>query len=149
MADDKSATVIDAVQRDHREVEHLLEAVESTSGSGRELAFGQLAAKLKAHEAAEQKVVHPLTVEAGDAEEAQALRAEESAAAKSLKELEGLDVDSAEFATGFARLKTDVLAHAEEEEHDEHPRLLRETPDDELQRRKQMFEDAERDAAEN
>ena len=49
----------------------------------------------------------------------------------------------------FARLKTDVLAHAEEEEHDEHPRLLRDTPDDELQRRKQMFEDAERDAAEN
>jgi len=146
MANEKS-TVIDAIQRDHREVEQMLEAVTSRSGDARRQAFDQLAAKLKAHEAAEQKVVHPLTEEEGDADEAEALRAEETAASKTLRELEGLDVDSAEFERGFARLKADVLAHAQEEEHDEHPRLMRETSADELQRRRQMFEDAERDAA--
>jgi len=112
MADDKRGTVIEAIERDHREVEQMLEAVTSASGDSRQRAFEQLAAKLKAHEAAEQKVVHPLTAEEGDADEAEALRAEESAAAKALQELESLDVDSAEFETGFARLKADVLAHA-------------------------------------
>ena len=147
MADEKSGGLVDAIQRDHREVEQMLEAVGSASGAARRRAFEQLAAKLKAHEAAEQAVVHPLAAAEGDAEEAEALRAEESAASSALKELEGLDVDSPEFERGFARLRADVLAHAEEEEHDEHPRLLRDTPDDELERRGQMFEAAERDAA--
>ena len=142
-------TVIDVIQRDHREVEQLLQAVESGSGDARREAFEQLAAKLKAHEAAEQKVVHPLTADEGDADEAQALRAEESAASRALKELDGLDADSAEFESGFARLKADVLAHVQEEEHEEHPRLVRETPVDELERRKEMFEDAEREASES
>ena len=93
--------------------------------------------------------MHPLTADEGDADEAQALRAEESAASRALKELDGLDVDSAEFESGFARLKADVLAHAQEEEHEEHPRLVRETPVDELERRKEMFEDAEREASES
>ena len=146
MADKKSGSVIDAIQRDHREVEQMLGMVESSSGDARHRAFEQLAAKLKAHETAEQQVVHPLTAQAGDADEAQALQAEESAAAKALEKLEGLDVDSPEFADGFARLKADVLAHAQEEEHDEHPRLMRDTSADELARRRQMFEDAERDA---
>lgn len=146
MADDKRGSVIDAIQRDHREVEQMIEVVESASGDVRHRAFEQLAVKLKAHEAAEQSVVHPLTADAGDADEAQALQAEESAAAKALRELEGLDVDSPAFEAGFARLKVDVLAHAHEEEHDEHPRLMRDVPADELERRRQMFEDAERDA---
>jgi hypothetical protein len=143
---DENSTVIDAIQRDHREVEQMLEAVTSRSGDARRQAFDRLAAKLKAHEAAEQQVVHTLAEEEGEADEAKALRAEESAASKALKELQDLDVDSAEFERGFARLKADVLAHAQEEEHDEHPRLMRETSVDELERRRQMFEDAERAA---
>jgi hypothetical protein len=146
MATNKS-TVIDAIQRDHREVEQMLEAVTSASGEARRRAFDQLAAKLKVHEAAEQQVVHPLSAEEGNAGEAQVLEAEESAASRALQELEGLDVDSREFENGFARLKADVLAHAQEEEHDEHPRLMRDTPTEELERRKDMFEKAEREAA--
>ena len=42
--------------------------------------------------------------------------------------------------------RLNVLARAQEEEHDEHPRLMRDTSADELERRRQMFEDAERDA---
>jgi iron-sulfur cluster repair protein YtfE (RIC family) len=147
VADDKSVGLVDAIQRDHREVEQMLEAVTSSSGDARRQAFEQLAAKLKAHETAEQKVVHPLTAEEGGADEAEALQAEESAAANALKKLEGLEVDSPDFERGFARLKADVLAHAQEEEQDEHPLLIRDTPDDELERRGQMFEAAEQDAA--
>ena len=147
MANDPSGTVIEAIQRDHRDVEQMLESVTSSSGDKRRRAFWELAAKLKAHEAAEQTVVHPLTAEEGNTAEAKALEAEESAASKALKKLEGVDVDSAEFESGFARLKADVLAHAKEEEHDEHPQLMRDTSPDELARRRQMFEDAERSAA--
>ena len=107
MADQKS-DVIDAVRRDHREVEAMLEAVESSSGDERRRAFEQLGVKLKAHEAAEQKVVHPLTAEEGSADEVDTLLTEESAASSALKKLEGLDVDSAEFERGFARMKADV-----------------------------------------
>ena len=110
-------------------------------------AFDELATKLKAHEAAEQKVVHPLTAEEGDADEARVLQAEESAASRALAKLEGLDVDSAPFETGFAKLKADVLAHAQEEERDEHPRLVQDTPADELERRKAQFEKVERETA--
>ena len=147
MTNKKSDTVIDAIQRDHREVEQLLAAVSSASGQARRRAFDELAAKLRAHEAAEQKVVHPLTAEEGDADEARVLQAEESAASKALEKLEGLDVDSAQFERGFAKLRADVLAHAQEEERDEHPRLMADTPPDELERRKEQFEKAEREAA--
>ena len=147
MPDNNTFGLVEIIQRDHREVEQMLGAVESASGDVRRRAFGDLAEKLKAHEAAEQKVVHPLTADEGDAAEARALREEESAASAALEKLEGLDVDSAEFERGFARLKADVLAHAHEEERDEHPRLERETPADELERRGRMFEDAEREAA--
>ena len=108
------------------EVERMLDAVESASGDARRDAFAQLVEKLKAHEAAlqEQQVVHPLTTELGDADEADALEAEESAAEKAIKELEGLDVDSPEFEAGFARLRSDVLEQArEEEEREEHAHL--------------------------
>ena len=149
MADTEKDGLVGAVQRDHREVEQMLEAVESASGEARRRAFSQLATKLKAHETAEQEVVHPLTAAEGGADEVDTLRAEESAAEKALGELEGLDVDSPEFERGFARLKADVLAHAQEEEREEHPRLMDETSPEELERRGHMFEDAERAAAES
>ena len=146
MANDQQTDLIEAIQRDHREVEQMLEAVVSASGSARQQAFEQLAAKLKAHEEAEQQVVHPLTASEGGADEAETLEAEESAASMALRELEGLDVDSAEFERKFEQLKADVLAHAQEEEREEHPRLKDETPTDELERRGKMFEEAERAA---
>jgi len=144
---DDSENLVEVVQRDHREVEQLLNAVAAASGQARRRAFEELVAKLKAHEAAEQKVVHPLVAKEGDPAEAKALQAEESAASSALKHLQGVDVDSPEFEAGFAQLKADVLAHAHEEEHEEHPRLTRETSNEELERRGQEFEQAEREAA--
>ncbi len=143
MAETKGEGLIEVVQRDHREVERMLEAVTAASGESRRQAFEQLAEKLKAHEAAEQEVVHPLAASEGEAKEVAALRSEESAASTLLKELKGLDVDSPEFEEGFARLKADVSAHAEEEEHEEHPRLVSETSPEELQRQGQEFKKVE------
>lgn len=65
MTQNTSGNRIGAVERDHREVEQMLAAVTSASGAKRRDAVQELAAKLRAHEAAEQKVVHPLTAEEG------------------------------------------------------------------------------------
>jgi hemerythrin superfamily protein len=138
--------VVGAVQRDHREIEQMLDNVESSSGAKRQDAFARLAEKLQAHEAAEEKVVHPLAKDEGNAGTVDELVGEEQTASKALEKLQGLDVDSEAFEQAFQQLKRDVLAHAEQEERDEHPRLLEETPADELERREGMFEREERSA---
>jgi len=125
----------------------MLERVESASGDARREAFDRLATKMKAHETAEEQVVHPLAKEEGNADTVDELVDEEMTAARALEELEGLDVDSDEFESAFAELKRDVLAHARQEERDEHPRLMEETPAEELERRAGLFDQAEQDAA--
>jgi hemerythrin superfamily protein len=139
--------LIAAVRRDHREIEQMIDAVESTSGGERREALDRLVQKLKAHETAEEEVVHPLAKDEGNEQTVGALIAEETAASRALAKLEGLDTDSRGFDEAFASLKRDVLAHAQQEERDEHPRLAQQTPNDELARRGAMFEKAENDAA--
>jgi hypothetical protein len=147
MASDRATGVVAAVQRDHREIEEMLKTVEEASGAARRAAFDRLAEKMKVHEAAEEEVVHPLAMAEGNGDTVDELVDEEMTAARALTRLEGMDFDSDEFERAFAELKHDVLAHAEQEERDEHPQLLEDTPDDELERREEMFERAERDAA--
>jgi len=60
-----------------------------------------------------------------------------------------VDVDSDEFARMFSDLKRDVLAHAQHEEREEHPDLMRNTPAAELERRGEMFEEVEANASES
>ena len=57
--------------------------------------------------------------------------------------LAGMDTGSREFAVAFAELKRDVIAHAQQEERDEHPQLLADTPAAELDRRVARFEQVE------
>ena len=147
MADERATGVVAAVQRDHREIEKMLDEVEQSSGTARREAFGRLANKLKAHEEAEDKVVHPLAKDEGADEEVEHLEHEESEASSMLSRLQKMDCDSDEFTRLFAELKQDVLHHAQEEEQEEHPRLMQETPRDELKRREEMFEEAENEAA--
>ncbi len=124
----------------------MLESVESASGAARRQAFDRLAGKLKAHEIAEEKVVHPLADKEGNSETVDELVDEETTASKALKKLDGMDVDSDEFEKAFAELKRDVLAHAQQEERDEHPQLMQDTSSEELDRRAKLFEQAEADA---
>src|SRR6476620_11380692 len=138
--------VIAVVQRDHKEIERMLDDVESTSGPDRERAFDALVHKLLAHESAEQQVVHPLGEQAGADEIERDVEGEEHSAETALKKFDDLDVNSAEFRDAFEKLKRDVKAHAQHEERDEHPRIMAEVPRQTLERLAQAFEEAEQKA---
>ena len=84
MRDDSAIGVIDAIRRDHREIEEMLAEVEGAKGQSREEAFAALAQKLKAHESAEQEVVHPITDEVGATDVADSVEKEESTASQLL-----------------------------------------------------------------
>lgn len=147
MSNGQVTGVIAAVQQEHREIEQMLDRVESASGDTRRDAFGRLASKMKAHEMAEEKVVHPLAEQEGNGGTVEMLVDEESTASQALARLEAMDVDSKEFEKAFSELKRDVLAHAQQEEREEHPGLMQDTSSEELERRAGLFEQAERDAA--
>jgi Hemerythrin HHE cation binding domain len=138
--------VIAVVQRDHKEIERMLDDVESTSGPDRERAFDALVRKLLAHESAEQQVVHPLGEQAGADEVEREVEVEEQTAEQALKKFDDLDVNSDEFRDAFHKLKRDVKAHAQHEERDEHPRIVAEVPRQTLERLAQAFEEAEQKA---
>ena len=139
--------VVAAVQREHREIERLLDEVESSTGPSRRAAFDRLVDKMQAHETAEEQVVHPLAKDEGNSRTVAALLEEEQSASHALERLEGMDPDSDEFVEGFRQLKQDVLSHARQEEREEHPQLIEDTSPDELERRAELFERAERNAA--
>ncbi len=80
---------------------------------------------MSAHEAAEEKVVHPEakhTIAGGDAEVAARVN-EEREAKKALAALSELDVASDEFEAKIRKLQSAVLAHAKSEEKEEFDKL--------------------------
>jgi len=117
--------VVSFLKGQHQQVKSMMEDVSTRSGKERERAFFDLRRVLAVHETAEEEIVHPAARTAiPDGErEVKARLQEENEAKKALTELEGLDVDSAEFETKFGKLKTAVLAHAKAEEHEEFDRL--------------------------
>ena len=133
--------VIDAIQTDHARIKDLFDEVSRSSGDVREQNVRNLVQLLVAHETAEQEVVHPLTRKSHEAV-AQARLAEEAKAEQVLARLEGLDVHSLEFDNELARLRGDVLRHAEQEERLEHPNLRAEAPADRLQQLTPLYEAA-------
>ena len=134
--------VLDEVLRDHGEIKELFAVLEGASGEQKSAVFANLAAKLKAHETAEQQVVHPL-LQRADATEVQHRIAEEQTADQELAELERMGCDDPGFDGAVRAFKSQVLQHAEAEEHEEHPRI-RETVDaDELRRAASRFQELE------
>ena len=148
MQDDSAVGVIDAIRRDHREIEEMLAEVENAKGQSREEAFAALAQKLKAHEAAEQEIVHPITDEVGAPDVADSVEQEESTASALLASMEDLDVSSDEFETKFQELKSGVMAHAQHEEAEEHPRLMESESAEHLAELGREYEDVENAAME-
>lgn len=131
------------VQRDHREIEQMLDLIEMTANGARRAAFENLVRKLAVHETAEEEVVHPLARRVGAEKVATNAVQEESTAKHALADLDGVDVDSNTFEQRFAALKRDVLAHAQREERDEHPRISANTTRDELETLGKVFGAAE------
>jgi len=124
----------------------MLDQIDASAGSERHFAFEELVRKLAVHETAEEEVVHPALQAIGARDIADTILHEEDSAKKSLAALDGADVLSDDFATQFGILRPDVIAHAQHEETDEHPRLLQDESPEKLERLGRLFAIAERTA---
>jgi hemerythrin superfamily protein len=138
--------VIDAIQRDHQQIESLLARVADRNGQDRAAAFDELAALLARHEAAEQAVVRP-EIEKIDGTEAEARDSEEMKADAMLERLRAMDIDSSEFDATFGKFRTAVLSHAAHEEAEEHPKLEAGLDPEQLQDMGEEFIQAEEESA--
>ena len=141
-----SPTVIDEIQKDHREIEALLDRVSAGSGDDRRAAFEDLAQHLAMHDAAEQAVVRP-EMERVDPEEAEHREAEESTADEMIERLRAMDADTPEFEALFAKFRSAVLDHATHEETEEHPELEANVSPERLVEMAEEFTQAERQAS--
>jgi hemerythrin superfamily protein len=112
------------------------EVLHASDPQAREKPFIELRQLLAVHETAEEMVVHPrLRREADDGDAiVDALLHEEHEAKELLSTIEGLDVTSKEFIAELSKLREAVLAHAEHEELEEFPKLLKEVDVDDLKR---------------
>ncbi len=122
---DGAADVVAVLVAQHEQLPGMFEQTLALHGGERHEAFFRLRKFLSTHEAAEEQIVHPQTrrkLQNGDVIADDRLHEEEQAK-QLLLDLEKLDVDSAEFVELFADLRSAVLAHAEQEELHEFPRM--------------------------
>jgi hemerythrin superfamily protein len=144
-----SKDVIGFLKGQHEQIKGLFENVVAARGAEREKIFFQLKSLLSAHEAAEEKVVHPAakqTLPGGPAEVA-ARVGEETEAKKAVAALSQLDVSSDEFETKIRKLQSAVLAHAASEEKEEFDKLADELDEKELKDMRKAVESVEAGAS--
>jgi hemerythrin superfamily protein len=135
--------VIQAVLEDHQKIKSLMNQVSSAGPEKRDL-FQELVTTLAVHETAEEEIVHPLARRAQNGDDVVAPRLEEEdKGKKALAHLEEIGVEDARFDEEFARLREEVLRHAQNEEQQEHPTLERGVDPEQLQRAAQLFRKAE------
>jgi hemerythrin superfamily protein len=135
--------LIDAIRMDHQEIKSLMEQVDRATGD-REETFRRLVAKLATHETAEEEVVHPLARKTPDGDALVDARLEEESKGKEeLARLEKMGVQDPAFTAEFEKLRRAVLAHAEHEETQEHPRIRDALDGDRLQKAADLFRKAE------
>ena len=117
--------VIELIQQDHQETRELLAQIETAPPEERGSLFEQLVGELARHEACEETIVHPTLRDevTGGREVAEQVLEEESKAESVLAKMEKMDPASSDFVETFRSLRDDVLAHADREEREEHPRL--------------------------
>jgi hemerythrin superfamily protein len=141
--------VVAFLKEQHEQIKVMFQQVIDAAGEDRETAFMELRRLLAVHETAEEQIVHPLAREAlaerGPVVVEERL-AEEREAKELLRDLEDMDVTSAEFEARFTELRTAVLAHAAAEEQQEFAAMSRALDDDELQRMRRAVEFAEKTA---
>ena len=127
--------VVDFLVNQHKQIESFFAETLSAAGKEREKAFVELRRLLAVHETVEEEIVHPRAKrKIADGQKVVGERLEEEHEAKTLlKELETLDVDSAEFTRQLKRLRDAVLKHADKEEKDEFTKLSEELSNAELE----------------
>ncbi|MFC4033188.1 hemerythrin domain-containing protein [Streptomyces polygonati] len=119
-----SGDVVALLLEQHARIRGLFAEIAVADPDGRKRAFDELRALLAVHEAAEELIVRPMAQKTAGEAEAEARNAEEKEAAKVLKQLEGMDVTSAEFLRTMAEFEQAVSAHAEHEEQEEFPAIV-------------------------
>jgi len=110
--------VVDLLIGQHMTIRDLFVEVEGTTGGARRDAFERLVRLLAVHETAEEQLVHPLARASvhGGGEVVDDRLAEEHDAKETLAALEEMGPDAPEFPGLLAKFRTDVLAHAHNEE---------------------------------
>jgi hemerythrin superfamily protein len=116
--------VIRILLEQHATVRELFGAVTNAQGKRKKELFDQLRALLAVHETGEEMILRPVSKEAAGESVAEARNREEKEANKVLKKLEGMDVDSADFARELRDFEAAVSDHAEKEETEEFPKIL-------------------------
>ncbi|WP_052411414.1 hemerythrin domain-containing protein [Streptomyces sp. NRRL S-118] len=117
--------VVAFLTEQHARIRRLFDDVAGSRGPERAERFGELVRLLAAHEAAEEEIVHPFArgrIDGGEPVVEQRLE-EEQAARRAVGALEDLDTGTPAFLERLARLRQDVLAHAEAEERYEFTHL--------------------------
>jgi hemerythrin superfamily protein len=116
--------VVRILLEQHARIRELFADVSSAEGEHKAQAFDELRALLAVHETAEEMVLRPVSKKAAGEAVADARNHEESEANEVLKELEKLDVSSAEFDQKLAAFEKAVSDHADAEEREEFPQIL-------------------------
>jgi hemerythrin superfamily protein len=116
--------VIRVLLEQHARIRELFKDIQSATGEHKQQAFDELRAMLAVHETAEEMVVRPVTSDVGGGSVAEARNREEAEANEVLKDLENMDVNSADFDAKFAAFEKAVDQHAEKEESEEFPQIL-------------------------
>ncbi|MCU1495875.1 MAG: hemerythrin protein [Acidimicrobiaceae bacterium] len=132
------------LKADHKTVEALLAAVDSTAESAIVEYFCKVREELVRHEVAEELVVYPAfrrNVPGADAV-ADARIAEQSEAEEALARLDKQEDDPAALRSGLVKLRGNVLAHAIREEQEVFPLLESHTGTEELQELGRRYEKA-------
>jgi hemerythrin superfamily protein len=125
MADDHTdEDVISLLERQHRQIRELFAELDTAAESGRQDLFRSLVRLLAVHETAEEEVVHPAVRVADGGEAVVDARIDEERRAKELlSTLDRMGPGAEGFNLLLLQLRTEVLAHAENEEREEFPRL--------------------------
>jgi hemerythrin superfamily protein len=121
--------VVALLRRQHEMVREMFKEVDKASDARRNEAFQRLAHMLAVHEAAEEEVVHPYVRDniEGGKRIVQARLREEDEAKMLLTDMMERGTDDRSFSSNLKTLRTAVLDHAEAEERDEFPALVKES----------------------
>jgi len=122
--------VYELLKSEHEQIKEMLAEVIENTGVARDSAFRALERFMAAHEAAEETFIHSLE----DSPVAQDRVYEEEKAGQLMARLEAMDTATEAFENAFAEFAASVETHAEAEEHEELPELVRDASPEELGR---------------
>lgn len=112
---DTTTDVLELLTAQHREVDELFARIEA-GGSDRRALFGELADKLAAHAAAEERVFYPAVMSRATTDQLHEAVEEHLSIKRLLADLGVLDVDAPAFRAKLSVLKEQVTHHAHKEE---------------------------------